>query len=303
MSESITAGAFIVVQLVFLEGILSLDNAAVLGAMVVPLPDDLPIPWPVWLAVLGQALNRALGPQRTAALRVGLLGAYAGRAFMLVLAAWVMRSHWLILIGALYLIYLAVRNLVGDDEGDPSRPVRLDRGFWQVVIAVELADLAFSLDNVVAATAVSNRLPLVILGVALGILMMRFAAGVFARLVQREPILEKAAYVLVLVLGIELLLEGTLRLQIGDLAKFAISLGILVLAVAYAHLNFLQVLAPLFSAAEKGLRALNLVIGGTMIQRRMLIPAGLGRSYSKVGRLSAIRRKAPDHQTDTPEER
>ena len=37
----------IVLQLIFLEGILSIDNAAVLGLLVPPLPDDKGIPWPV----------------------------------------------------------------------------------------------------------------------------------------------------------------------------------------------------------------------------------------------------------------
>lgn len=46
--ESITTTVLIVLQLIFLEGILSIDNAAVLGAMVAPLPDDQPIPWPRW---------------------------------------------------------------------------------------------------------------------------------------------------------------------------------------------------------------------------------------------------------------
>ncbi len=36
----------IVLQLIFLEGILSIDNAAVIGALVSPLPDDQDVPWP-----------------------------------------------------------------------------------------------------------------------------------------------------------------------------------------------------------------------------------------------------------------
>lgn len=81
----------IVLQLIFLEGILSIDNAAVLGAMVAHLPDDKPIPWPKQLQFLENWGQRVLGNQRDAALKVGLLGAYFGRGFMLVLAGWIIQ--------------------------------------------------------------------------------------------------------------------------------------------------------------------------------------------------------------------
>ena len=57
----------IIIQLIFLEGVLSIDNAAVLGTMVATLPKDRPIPWPTGLRPLGKALNPVLGKQRMAA--------------------------------------------------------------------------------------------------------------------------------------------------------------------------------------------------------------------------------------------
>lgn len=255
------AGAFIVVQLIFLEGILSLDNAAVLGAMAAALPDDRPVPWPASLRNLGRILDRLLGPQRTAALRVGLLGAYAGRSLMLALAAWVMHSPWLKLLGALYLFRLATQGLCGSDQEEESKGREIEKSrFWEVVVAVELADLAFSLDNVVAATALSDRLPIVVLGVAIGILIMRFAAGIFAYLVRREPILERAAYGLVLIISVELLVEGVLGVAISDLAKFAISLGVLGFAIAYGRLELGRWLVPVLRPAQQGLYLLNQMI-------------------------------------------
>ena len=68
----------IILQLIFLECILSIDNAAVLGAMVAPLPNDRPVPWPRTMHGVLSRLDPLLGPQRQAALKVGLLGAYAG---------------------------------------------------------------------------------------------------------------------------------------------------------------------------------------------------------------------------------
>ena len=76
----------IILQLIFLEGILSIDNAAVIGALVSPLPDDERVVWPRALQWLGDRLHPLLGNQRMAALRVGLLGAYIGRGSMLFLS-------------------------------------------------------------------------------------------------------------------------------------------------------------------------------------------------------------------------
>ncbi len=47
----------IVLQLIFLEGILSIDNAAVIGALVSPLPDDQDVPWPRALQKLEKMLH------------------------------------------------------------------------------------------------------------------------------------------------------------------------------------------------------------------------------------------------------
>ncbi len=195
----------IIIQVIFLEGILSIDNAAVLGAMVSVLPAKEKIPWPAPLKFLGAPAHRLLGGQRSAALRVGLLGAYIGRVFMLVMASFVIRNAFLKFLGAAYLIKLAFENLgpseAGDDAEAAAKSVK-GKSFWATVLAVELADLAFSLDNVVAVVALSNNLYIVMLGVAIGIFTMRFAAGIFAYLITKEPILKPAAYLLVLSIGL-----------------------------------------------------------------------------------------------------
>ncbi len=242
----------IVVQLIFLEGILSIDNAAVLGAMVAHLPTHEPIPWPGPLKRLHAHGERILGGQRQAALKVGLLGAYVGRASMLFLASFVIRNPWLRLLGAIYLVKLAAEHLgelvkgkqpETDAEGLPVKPK--GRGFWSVVLAVELADLAFSLDNVVVAVALSDEFWVVMLGVALGIVTMRFAAGIFSVLVEKEPILIHAAYILILNVGLELIIADLTHVEIGEMTKFAISVLTLLVALAYAHISPLQKVQPL----------------------------------------------------------
>ena len=234
----------IVLQLIFLEGILSIDNAAVIGALVAPLPDDRRVPWPRSLRRSGEWLNPMLGNQRLAALRVGLLGAYVGRGAMLFLTSFLIHNSWIKLIGALYLIHLAFDNLEdmtggGSDEDGDVQPVKV-QSFWPTVLTVELMDLIFSIDNVVAAVSLSDKLWVVMLGVGIGILTMRFAAGIFSYAVTREPILKQAAYVLVLNIGVELVLDQLWHVEISDFMRFGISAATILLALAYAHSPFLQ---------------------------------------------------------------
>ena len=110
-----------------------------------------------------------------------------------------------------------LRNL-GEAESGEEDQVRTKRvegkGFWSVVIAVELADLAFSLDNVVAVVALSDNLYIVMFGVFMGILTMRFAAGIFTWMILREPILKPAAYLVVFNIGAELLMDEFLGIEI-----------------------------------------------------------------------------------------
>jgi tellurite resistance protein TerC len=234
----------IIVQLIFLEGILSIDNAAVLGALVAPLPDNKDIEWPAALRPFGQWLHPLLGNQRLAALRVGLLGAYVGRGLMLFLVSLIIQNPWIKLVGAAYLIRLAFDSLseaseTGDDEDRETNPVKA-RSFWATVLTVEIMDLVFSIDNVVAAVSLSHQIWVVMIGVAIGILMMRYAAGLFSYAVEHEPILQQAAYILVLAIGVELILEEVWHVEIADLMRFAISVSIILLALAYEHLPALQ---------------------------------------------------------------
>lgn len=252
----------IVIQLIFLEGILSIDNAAILGAMVSTLPEHEPIPWPKSLHWLGKILDKPLGHQRMAALRVGLLGAYVGRGAMLLAASYIIANPWLKLIGAFYLIRLALDDLSAhgyNSEEEEVKQVKI-RGFWMTVLSVEMMDLAFSLDNVVAAVSLSDKLWIVILGVFIGILVMRFAAGIFSYVVLREPILKTAAYILVFNIGVELLLEDLAHIEFSDWLRFGISITTIALCLAYAHFKFLRFFRPALVWFSQGLALVNGII-------------------------------------------
>jgi len=269
----------IIIQLIFLECILSIDNAAVMGAMVAHLPrDELP-PWPRRLRRPFGWSNRILGNQRAAALKVGLIGAYAGRVLMLALASAIIKLEWVQILGAVYLFYLAIdhfADLYREDEqaasggGQPFLRSRSD--FWYVVLALNLADMAFSLDNVVAAVALSDQLWVVMLGVGIGIVVIRFAATIFTRLIEWEPALEHAAYLLLFAIGGEFLLEKVAGVHIGELVQFSISVCILLLAVIFARVRMLKPVLVIFTpwmvlfAAIQG--ALALIFSALKLQQR-----------------------------------
>lgn len=228
----------IIIQLIFLEGILSLDNAAILGTLASRLPDDQPIPFPASLRFLERPAQRLLGMQQTAVLRIGLLFAYLGRGLLLFAAEWIQRNPLLETIGAVYLIWLGLKNLKpeADEQSSDLSPKTTTRNFWLLVLQVEIVDLIFSLDNVIAAVVLSSDYWVVLVGVAIGILLMRFAAGIFARLVKWDPILEKAAYLIIIAIGIELLLNEYVGITFPSWEKLVISVTIILLCLLWGRL-------------------------------------------------------------------
>lgn len=257
----------IVIQLIFLEGILSIDNAAVLGAMVSPLSDKERVHWGKPFLWVGRFLDPVLGPQRTAALRAGLLGAYVGRGLMLFLATVIIQNPWLKALGAAYLIRLAMDNLGMAEPGEEDAHVHpLEaHSFWSIVVTVEITDLIFSLDNVVAAVALSNQFWVIMLGVAIGILIMRFAAGLFSYAVEREPVLKRTAYILVLLIGLELVLGEFAGWVFLDWERFAISVAAILLSLAYAHSRLLQALRPVLVWIAQGLANVNELVDWALV--------------------------------------
>lgn len=270
----------IILQLIFLEGILSIDNAAVIGALVSPLPDHERVVWPRALKPLGEWLHPILGNQRMAALRVGLLGAYLGRGSMLFLTSFLIHNSWIKLVGAVYLIHLAFDNLedmsgAGGEEEQEVRPIHV-QSFWSTVLTVEIMDLIFSIDNVVAAVSLSDKIWVVMIGVAIGILTMRFAAGIFSYAVEREPILRQAAYVLVFNIGVELILDQIWHVEFSDWVRFSISALTILLALAYAHIPFLQRFRFVLAWLAQGIGIVNAFVDWILAPFRGLLRILIG---------------------------
>jgi YkoY family integral membrane protein len=177
----------IVINIIILELILSIDNAAVLATLVKRLPK----------------------PQQNKALTYGIVGAYVFRGLALLFASLLIKITWLKLVGGLYLIYLAVKAIIKSDGEDNLLDIKIPflNVFWSTVVSVEILDLIFSIDNVFAVVAFTPNVWLIWLGVFVGILAMRFAATKFITLLESYPVLEKTAYYVIGVLGIRLALS------------------------------------------------------------------------------------------------
>jgi YkoY family integral membrane protein len=173
-----------VAALVVLEALLSGDNALVLAIMVKHLPKE----------------------QQKKALLYGLGGAFVFRLIAILFATLILKQWWLQAIGAAYLIFIAVKHLVGSVGDKEVKAV--SRGFWPTVIAVELTDIAFAVDSVLAGITFINNKPekiwIVFFGAIIGIVLLRFAAGVFVRLLDKYPVLDHVAYGLVAWVGVKL---------------------------------------------------------------------------------------------------
>jgi tellurite resistance protein TerC len=208
--------------------------------------------------------------QRSAALRVGLFLGYFLRGIMLLLAAWIITVPWLKIAGAAYLVYLGV-HYFGDkydktgEDGHPGDDTPVQRrGFWATVALLEFTDLIFSIDNVIAAVALSNKIWVVMLGVAIGIILMRFAAAGFSRVILWEPALESSAFLLLFAIGGELLLHEVFHITITDMQQFLISLGIFVLTLLVVRTPLKTPIMFLLTPFRYGCFVINRAVNATL---------------------------------------
>ena len=213
--------------LVVLEGVLSIDNALVLGLLAKRLPKH----------------------QQRRGLTYGLVGAFAFRVVAIAAAVYLMTWWFIKLIGGGYLVYIAVQHLFfgGDDKTDqttatdapeavnsatsleavvgvpddcdmPGAPPAACAKFWPTVVVIELTDIAFAIDSILAAIALVGSPPsgtqglhpkfwVIVTGGMLGVILMRVAAILFIRMLERFPRFETAAYLLVALIGVKLLVD------------------------------------------------------------------------------------------------
>lgn len=193
---------WVLVILIGLEGLLAADNALVLAIMVRHLPEK----------------------ARKRALFYGLAGAFVLRFGSLFIISFLVDVWQVQAIGAAYLLFISGKNLYdkATHRKKDKKPQGNGSGFWMTVLKVEIADLAFAVDSILAAVALAVALRptgwftigsldggqflVVFAGGMIGIIIMRFAANIFVKLLQTRPGLEIAAFVIVGWVGVKLVI-------------------------------------------------------------------------------------------------
>ncbi|MBM0741458.1 hypothetical protein JOY44_07495 [Phormidium sp. CLA17] len=174
--------------LVALEAVLSADNA-------------------IALAAIAQGLQDSTLQRR--ALNIGLVFAYILRMSLILTATWVANYWQFELAGALYLLWLVFQYFtsgVKEGEENAHHGPRFN-SLWQAIPVIAVTDLAFSLDSVTTAIAVSKETWLILVGATIGIVALRFMAGLFIRWLAEFTHLEDAGYITVAFVGLRLLLR------------------------------------------------------------------------------------------------
>ncbi|RAM51332.1 MAG: hypothetical protein C6Y22_13400 [Hapalosiphonaceae cyanobacterium JJU2] len=183
----------ILLVLVALETVLSADNAVALAALVQDIED----------------------PQKQRqALNWGLIIAFVLRISLLFTATWVIQFWQFELGGALYLVWLSGKhfwqyfdpNTAVEEINNSSKHANCT--FGQIILLIAVTDLAFSLDSVTAAVAVSSQTWLVVTGCVIGIITLRFMAGLFVRWLSEFTYLLDAAYLTVFGVGVRLMFKA-----------------------------------------------------------------------------------------------
>ena len=210
--------------LIVLEGLLSADNALVMAIMVLGLPRH----------------------QHRKALRYGLFGGFALRILATALAVYLIRVAWVKLLGGLYLLYLTWEHFT-QEGGAAARqtPPKAKPAFglsalWATVVKVEMVNLAFSVDSILVAVAMSPKPWVVMAGGVLGIVALRLVVGQLLVVIQRYPALVDGAFIIIAFVGFKLVTEyfhtiGWLHFEIPKWVSIGIIIVIFILSFLYAR--------------------------------------------------------------------
>ncbi len=215
---------FTIGLLIILEGLLSADNALVMAIMVLGLPKH----------------------EHQKALRYGLIGGFVFRTIATLLAVYLIQVGWVRLLGGLYLLYLTYAHFWGGEQGHDRRQAPKAKGwlglspFWTTVVKVEAMNLAFSIDSILVAVAMSPKRWVVVTGGILGIVAMRLVVGQLLAVVQRYPAVVDGALIIIAWVGIKLIMEylhsvGLVHFEIPQWLSFGLIVVIFVISFLYAR--------------------------------------------------------------------
>lgn len=194
------------ITLTALEIVLGIDNIIFLSIMANKLPEH----------------------QRARARTLGLAGAMLTRVALLLSLAWVARlttplfealghgvsgRDLILFCGGLFLLGKSTLEIHHQVEG--AAETGADRvvgkaavGFAAVIVQIMILDIVFSLDSVITAVGMTDRIAVMVAAIVIAISVMMFFAGAVSRFVERHPTIKVLALSFLILIGMALTGEG-----------------------------------------------------------------------------------------------
>ena len=177
--------------IISLELVLSADNAVALASITKNLNN---------INLQKQALN------------IGIFIALLLRIIVILTAQFFLNFWPVKLIGGIYLISLSISKLISINSNvlvvnEDSDNTNENLSLLKVILLLAVTDLAFSIDSITAAVAISDQFLLVITGAIIGVIALRFTSGLFIKWLEIYSNLEKAGYIAVGIIGLKLIIQ------------------------------------------------------------------------------------------------
>jgi YkoY family integral membrane protein len=141
------------------------------------------------------------------ALNFGLVIAFILRMGLILTAGWVLQFWQFEVMGAAYLLWLVFKHFTAEADDEAHHHGPRFASVLQAIPVIAFTDLAFSLDSVTTALALSKDVVVILLGGTIGIITLRFMAGLFIRWLEEFEHLEDAGFITVAFVGIRLLVR------------------------------------------------------------------------------------------------
>jgi YjbE family integral membrane protein len=175
---------------ILIDIVLSGDNAVVIGAMAASLPEA----------------------QRNKAIMYGMIIAVVARIILSLGAVYLLMIPGIQVIGAAALIWVAYnmyKDLKDDGDLNDSTETKAPRTFASAMIAITVADLSMSIDNVLAVAGTArDHWEALVFGLVLSVAIMAFAAKFVSNMIQRWAWIAWVGLAFILIIAAKMFYHG-----------------------------------------------------------------------------------------------
>lgn len=190
------------VTLTVLEIVLGIDNIIFISILAGKLPDH------------QQKKARSTGLFLAMFMRVGLLFSLTWimrltEPLFTVLSQEISGRDIILIVGGLFLLAKSTHEIhtkLEGEEGESSR--RLAPSFVGVIVQILLLDIVFSLDSVITAVGMTDKVAIMVAAVVIAVGFMMVFVGAISDFVHRHPTVKMLALSFLLLIGVTLIAEG-----------------------------------------------------------------------------------------------